>query len=65
MKKEITANIPKQEMKELLILFTKKLHFTFNNETYIQVEGVAMGSPLVQCQRTYSGLNLTHQLYQT
>ena len=46
MKKEITANIPKQEMKELLILFTKKLHFTFNNETYIQVEGVAMGSPL-------------------
>ena len=33
-------------MKELLILFTKNLHFTFNNETYIQVGGVAMGSPL-------------------
>ena len=34
-------------MKELLILCTKHLHFTFNNETYIQVDGVAMGSPLV------------------
>ena len=44
--KEITTDIPKQEMKELLILFTKNVHFTFNNETYIQVDGVAMGSPL-------------------
>ena len=34
-------------MKELLILCTKNVHFTFNNETYIQVDGVAMGSPLV------------------
>ena len=42
--KEITTDIPKQEMKELLILFTKNVHFTFNNETYIQVDGVAMGS---------------------
>ena len=33
-------------MKELLILCTKNVHFTFNNETYIQVDGVAMGSPL-------------------
>ena len=41
--KEITTDIPKQEMKELLILFTKNVHFTFNNETYIQVDGVAMG----------------------
>ena len=32
-------------MKELLILCTKNVHFTFNNETYIQVDGVAMGSP--------------------
>ena len=44
--KEITTDIPKQEMKELLILCTKNVHFTFNNETYIQVDGVAMGSPL-------------------
>ena len=33
-------------MKELLILCTKNVHFTFNNETYIQVDGVAMGLPL-------------------
>ena len=44
--KEITTDIPKQEMKELLILFTKNVHFTFNNETYIQVDGVAMDLPL-------------------
>ena len=30
--KEIT-NIPKQEMKELLIFCTKNVQFTFNNET--------------------------------
>ena len=44
--KDITTDIPKQEMKELLIYGTKNVHFTFNNETYIQVDGVAMGSPL-------------------
>ena len=43
--KDITTDIPKQEMKELLIYGTKNVHFTFNNETYIQVDGVAMGSP--------------------
>ena len=37
--KEITTDIPKQEIKELL-------HFTFNNETYIQVDNVVMGLPL-------------------
>ena len=33
--KEITNDIPKREMKELLILCTKNVHLTFNNETYI------------------------------
>ena len=33
-------------MKELLILSTKNVHFTFNNETYIPVDGVAMGSTM-------------------
>ena len=33
-------------MKELLLLCTKKVHFTFNGKIYMQVEGVAMGSPL-------------------
>ena len=43
--KEITTDIPKREMKELLILCTKNVHFTFNMETYIQVDGVSMDSP--------------------
>ena len=42
----ITTDISKQEMKELLNHCTKSVHFTFNNETYIQVDGVTMGSPL-------------------
>ena len=33
-------------MKELLLLLTKKVPFTFNGKIYIQVDGVAMGSPL-------------------
>ena len=36
--KKITTDIPKQEMKDLLILCTRNVHFTFNNETYIQVD---------------------------
>ena len=44
--KETTTDIPKQEMKELLKFCTKNVHFTFNKETYIQVDGVAMDSPL-------------------
>ena len=44
--KGVITDIPKQEMKELLILCTKNVHFTFNNDTCIQVDGVEMGSPL-------------------
>ena len=33
-------------MKESLFLCTKNVHFSFNNQIYIQVDGVAMGSPL-------------------
>ena len=33
-------------MKELLLLCTKNVHFTFNNEIYQQCNGAAMGSPL-------------------
>ena len=31
---------------ELLLLCTKNVHFTCNRQIYIQVDGVAMGSPL-------------------
>ena len=30
----------------MLLLCTRKVHFTFNGKTYIQTDGVAMGSPL-------------------
>ena len=43
---EITTIFTKSEMKKLLTLCTKNVHFSFNNEIYIQLDGVAMGSPL-------------------
>ena len=44
---ELTTSLTKKEMKELLLLCTKNVHFTFNQQIYIQVDGVAMGSPVV------------------
>ena len=38
--------LTKNEMKNLLILCTRNIHFTFNNEIYIQNDGEALGSPL-------------------
>ena len=43
---KIDAKIPKSILKELLCLCTRHVHFKFNNEIYIQCDGVAMGSPL-------------------
>ena len=43
---KITTIFTKSEMKKLLTLCTKNVHFSFNNEIYIQIDGVAMGSPL-------------------
>ena len=45
-KKKIQTNIPKRLLKESLYLCTKQLQFTFNNNIYIQCDGVAMGYPL-------------------
>ena len=45
-KNEINTNVPKKEMKELLYLCTKNAHFTLNNKTYVQIDGVAIGFPL-------------------
>ena len=42
---EIHTNIKRLEMKELLLLCTKNVDFTFNNDIYQQCDGVAMGSP--------------------
>ena len=44
---ELTTSLTKKEMKELLLLCTKNVHFTFNQQIYIQVDAVAMGSPVV------------------
>ena len=43
--KEIETILTKNEMKTILILCTRNVHFTLNNEIYIQNDGVAMGSP--------------------
>ena len=43
---EITTIFTKSEMKKVLTLCTKNVHFWFNNQIYIQIDGLAMGSPL-------------------
>ena len=45
-RKEISNVLTKNEVKKLLILCTKNVHFTLNNEIYVQNVGVAMGSTL-------------------
>ena len=44
--KELETSITRNEMKEMLILCTKNVHFTYDGKIYIQTDGVAMGSPL-------------------
>ena len=44
--KEINTSITKKEMREFILLCTKGVHFTFDGKTFIQTNGVAMGSPL-------------------
>ena len=44
--KLIKTKIKRENMKELLLLCTQGVPFTFNNETYMQIDGVMMGSPL-------------------
>ena len=43
---ELRISISRNEVKELLLLCTEKVQFTFNGKIYMQVDGVAMGSPL-------------------
>ena len=44
--KMIKTKIKRKEMKKLLEICTKEMHFSFNGVIYRQVDGVAMGSPL-------------------
>ena len=43
---ELTTSLTKKEMKELFLLCTKNVYFVFNGQIYIQVDGIAMVSPL-------------------
>ena len=45
-RKEINTSFTKQDVKELILLCTKGVDFTLCCESYIQTDGVAMGSPL-------------------
>ena len=45
-KKMIKTKLKKNELKELLEMCTKELHFTFDDKIYRQTDGVCMGSPL-------------------
>ena len=47
-KQELQTTMTKKELKELLIVCTKNVHFTFGGKTFVQSDGVAMGSPLGQ-----------------
>ena len=44
--KEIDTRITKNGMRELILLCTKNVHFTFNDETFTLVDSIAIGSPL-------------------
>ena len=44
--KELETPITRCEMKEMLTLCTKIVHFTYNRKIFVQTDGVAMGSPL-------------------
>ena len=45
-KYETTTIFTKHEMRNLLTICAKNVHFIFNNGIYIPIDGVAMGSPL-------------------
>ena len=45
-RKEINSSISKKEMKQLLTMCTKNVHFSYDNTVYQQNDGVSMGSPL-------------------
>ena len=45
-KKELSTNIERKYMRDLILLCIKNVHFTFNKDIYTQTDGVAIGSPL-------------------
>ena len=45
-KKVIKTKLKREELKQLLEICTKEMHFTFDGKIYRQSDGVCMGSPL-------------------
>lgn len=45
-KKVLQTKLKREELKELLEICTKEMHFTFDGKIYRQSDGVCMGSPL-------------------
>ena len=43
---KVKTKLSREELKTLLELCTKEMHFSFNDKIYKQIDGVAMGSPL-------------------
>ena len=44
--KKIQTKLKREQMKKLLEICTKEMHFSYNGNIYQQIDGVAMGSPL-------------------
>ena len=44
---ELVNNLTRAQFKKLLVFCVKENHFTFNEQYFDQIDGVAMGSPLV------------------
>ena len=44
-KKELTPNIERKDMRDVIFLCTKDAHFAFNKDLYKQTDSIAMGSP--------------------
>ena len=44
--RELDTKISRKEMKDLLLLCTKNVHFSYDNKLYSQKDGITIGSPL-------------------
>ena len=54
---EIQTNIKKKEMKQLLLLYTRNVHFSYNGIIYQHCDKVAMGSLL---GLVFAGIFMVH-----
>ena len=43
---KVNTNISKQQMRDLLLLCTKNMNFSYNGNIYTRTDDVAMGLPL-------------------